>query len=75
MRRAAWTGAAILVILAARALAYALSPSPLARAFEQQAGGPSLPFVAVGALAAGVAVATAIVAVAAMGVRERRRSR
>jgi hypothetical protein len=61
----------VLVVLAARALAYALSPSPLAREFEREAGGPSLPFVAVGVLAAGIGIAAAIVAVAAMGVRER----
>ena len=72
MRRlAGWTGATVLVILAARALAYALSPSPLAGEFERQAGGASLPFLAVGALAAAIGLAAAIVAVAAIGVRER----
>ena len=66
-----WLGAGAVVVLCARTLVYALSPSPLAAAFEHQAGGPSLPFVAVGALAAGLGLAAAIVAVAAMGVRER----
>jgi len=70
-RAACWTGAGILVILAARALAYALSPSPLARTFAHQAGGPALPIVVAAALVLGVALAAAVVALAALGVRER----
>jgi len=58
-------------VLAARAIAYALSPSPLAAAFERHAGGPALPFVVVGAAVLGIAVAAAVVGLAALGVRER----
>jgi hypothetical protein len=67
----AWVGAGAIVVLAARALAYALSPSPLARTFEHRAGGPALPFVVVGALVLGVGLAAAVVGLAALGVRER----
>jgi hypothetical protein len=74
MRKSAcWIGGGLLVILAARSLAYALSPSPLARSLEHAAGGPSLPAVAVAALAIGVALAAAVVWLAALGVRERAR--
>jgi hypothetical protein len=71
VRPLSWFGAAALVVLAARAVAYALSPSPLARALGHEAGGPSLPAIAVGALVGGVALAAAVVALAAVGVRER----
>ena len=40
IRAAAWLGGGALVVLAARAIAYALSPSPLAQAFEGRAGRP-----------------------------------
>ena len=71
LRGLAWLGAVAAVVLAARAIAYALSPSPLARAFEGRAGGPALPFVVVGAAVLGLALAAAVVGVAALGVRER----
>jgi hypothetical protein len=71
VRALAWLGGGALVVLAARAIAYALSPSPLAQAFEGRAGGPALPFVVVGAAVLGVIVAAAVVGVAALGVRER----
>ena len=71
LRAAAWLGGGALVVLAARAIAYALSPSPLAQAFEGRAGGPALPVVAVVAVVLGVAVAAAVVWLAALGVRER----
>jgi hypothetical protein len=71
IRAAAWLGGGALVVLAARAIAYALSPSLLAQAFEGRAGGPALPFVAVVAVVLGVAVAAGVVWVAALGVRER----
>jgi hypothetical protein len=70
-RALAWIGGGVLVVLAARAVAYALSPSPLAQAFEGRAGGPALPFVIVGAIVIGVGVAAAAVGLAALGVRER----
>src|SRR6186997_3680836 len=70
-RAVAWLGGGALVVLAARAIVYALSPSPLAQAFEQRAGGPALPFVVVGATVLGIAIAAAAVGLAALGVRER----
>lgn len=71
LRSLGWVAAVALVVLAARAIAYALSPSPLARVLEARAGGPALPFVVVGAAVLGLAVAAAVVGVAALGVRER----
>lgn len=71
IRGLSWLGIGALIVLCARSLAYALSPSPLAAAFQHRAGGPALPVVVIGALAVGLVVAAAIVAVAAIGVRER----
>ncbi len=71
IRALAWLGGGALVVLAARAVVYALSPSPLAQAFEGRAGGPALPFVILGAAVLGFAIATAAVGLAALGVRER----
>ena len=68
----AWSTAAALVVLCARSLAYALSPSPLAAHFQNKAGGPGLPLVALISLALALALASAIVWLAALGVRERR---
>lgn len=72
IRTGAWLGAGALVVLAARAIAYALSPSPLAAHFEHAAGGPALPAVALVSLLLGVACSAAVVWLAALGVRERR---
>ncbi len=72
-RAAAWIGATALVVLAARTIAYAAEPSPLARELEGQAGGPRLWTIAVAALALGVAVAAVVVWLAALAVEERRR--
>ena len=58
-------------MLTGRAVVYALSPSPLAQAFEHEAGGPALPFVVVGAAVLGLGLAAAAVGLAALGVRER----
>lgn len=71
MRRLGWILAGALVVLAGRAVAYAVEPSPLARTLREQVGGPRLPVVAVVALGAGLGVASAIVWLAALGVRER----
>jgi hypothetical protein len=74
MRRgAAWLAATVLIVLAARTFAYAVEPSPLARALEQQAGGPRLWTLALAVLVGGVAVAAAVVWLATLGVEERRR--
>jgi hypothetical protein len=71
-RAAAWAGTGALVVLGARQVTYALSPSPLAGALEGKAGGPRLPVLAVVSLGLGLAVAAAAVWLAALGVRERR---
>jgi hypothetical protein len=63
---------AALVVLAARALAYALAPpTPLAARLEGRVGGPSFPLVAALALTLGLALAAALVWLASVGVRER----
>jgi hypothetical protein len=66
-----WLGSGVIVVLLSRSIAYAISPVPAARALEARAGGPSLPVVTLVALALGAALAIAICALAAMGVRER----
>jgi hypothetical protein len=71
IRAVAWLGGGALIVLAARAVVYGLSPSPLAQAFEHEAGGPALPFVVVVAGVVGVGLAAAAVGLAALGVRER----
>jgi uncharacterized protein YcnI len=73
IRLGAWGGTAALVVLAARTLAYALVPQPTLRSveLEQAAGGPRLVLVAVGALGTAAALAVAILALAALAVRER----
>ena len=73
MRRAlAWIGVGALVVLGARSITYALSPSPLAMALSHQAGGPALPLITIVSLALGLAIATVAVWLATLGVRERR---
>jgi len=73
MRRAvAWLGGVALIVLAARSVVYALSPSPLAAALGRHAGGPALPAIAAVSLGLAVALAVAIVSLAAIGVAERR---
>jgi hypothetical protein len=72
VRRTGWIGAVALVVLAGRAIAYALSPSPLAADFAGRAGGPALPLVAAVSLGLGAFVSAAVVWLAALGVRERR---
>jgi hypothetical protein len=73
MKRAlGWLGAAALVVLGARAIVYALSPSPLAAELSHRAGGPSLPVLAVVAVVLASAVSVAAVWLAALGVQERR---
>jgi len=73
MRRAvAWIGVGALVVLAARSITYALSPSPLAMALSHQAGGPALPLITIVSVALGLGIAATAVWLAALGVRERR---
>jgi hypothetical protein len=66
-----WIGAGTLVVLTARSLAYATEPTPAARLFEQRAGGPSLPVLALVSLSLGASLAVAICWLVALGVRER----
>jgi hypothetical protein len=76
MKRLAWLGTVVLMVLAARWLAYALAqPSPLANRFASSAGGPPLVFVSLVSLALAAAVSVAVLWLAALGVRERQRLR
>jgi hypothetical protein len=72
-RRLHWLPLAALVILAARALAYALAPNPtvVGNELERQVGGPSLVVTALVALVGAALVASGVLWVAAVAVRER----
>jgi hypothetical protein len=72
-RRVHWLPLAALVVLAARALAYALTPhsTVVGNELERQAGGPGIVVTAVAALAGAAVVASAVLWVAALAVRER----
>jgi hypothetical protein len=72
VRRGCWIAVCALVVLAARTVAYALEPSPLARQLQQQAGGPRLWVISVAAAVGGIGLAAALVWLAALGVAERR---
>jgi hypothetical protein len=63
-------GAAALVVLLARTIAYAVEPSSAARLLEARAGGPALPVLALVSLSLGAALAVAICWLAAIAVRE-----
>jgi hypothetical protein len=76
MKRLAWLGTVVLMVLAARWLAYALAePSPLANRFEASAGGPPLVLVSLVAVALAAAISVTVLWLAALGVRERQRLR
>jgi hypothetical protein len=68
-----WPAVVALLVLTVRWLAYALSPSPLARVLEHSAGGPSLVLVTVISLGVTVVGSTLVLWLAALGVRERAR--
>ena len=72
-RRLHWVGVAAFVVLAGRALAYALAPrpTPLTLQLERQAGGPTPVVIAVVALGLAVLVTAGLVWIATMSVRER----
>jgi len=74
-RVALFAGTVALLVLVARWLAYALAPSPLARVLEHQAGGPSIVTVTLVSLGVAAVGSTAVVWLAALGVRERARLR
>jgi hypothetical protein len=71
LRGAPWFPSALLVVLLARWLGYAVSPSPAARLLEHRAGGPGLPAIALVSLTLAAAVAVTICWLAALGIRER----
>ena len=66
-----WPAAAVIVILLARAVAYAVVPTPAARVLEQRGGGPALPVLTLVTLGIGLGLAVAICWLAALGVQER----
>jgi hypothetical protein len=69
-----WLGVVALLVLVARWLAYALAePSPLANRFEASTGGPELVVVTLVSLGLAAGVSTAVVWLAAIGVRESQR--
>jgi uncharacterized protein YcnI len=71
-RLALWTAISAFVVLAARAVVYALAPNPnLADQLQRSAGGPRLVVVALVALGLGVASAVALLWLAAIAVQER----
>jgi hypothetical protein len=70
-----WPAVVALLVLCARALAYAVAPSPLARVLERSAGGPSLVTVTLVSLGLASTVSILVVWLASVGVRERARLR
>jgi hypothetical protein len=72
-RRLHWLPIAALVVLAARALAYALAPhsTVVGNELERQVGGPSLVVTALVALVGAAAVASTVLWIATLAVRER----
>jgi hypothetical protein len=72
-RRLHWLPIAALVVLAARSLAYALAPhsTVVGNELERQGGGPTLVVTALVALAGSAAVASAVLWIATLAVRER----
>jgi hypothetical protein len=72
VRLLCWVGIGALVVLVARTLVYALSPSPLAAMLSHQAGGPRLPIVTLVSFGVALGLSSAVLWLAALGVRERR---
>jgi hypothetical protein len=68
-----WPLVVALLVLTARWLAYALSPSPLARVLEHSAGGPNLVVVTLLSFGLTALGSVLVVWLAALGVRERAR--
>ena len=71
IRLAVGLGTAMLVILAARSIAYAVTPGSAARVLEHRAGGPSLPMIAIVALTLAASAAIVVCWLASLAVRER----
>ena len=72
LRGGGWFAVTVLIVLAARALAYALSAAPQAPVLERAAGGPGVPVIAVVSGVLGLGGACAVLWLASLGVRERR---
>jgi hypothetical protein len=70
---AARLGVVVLVVLVTRALAYALVPEPRAAPLADRVGGPALPVIGLSVLAIALVLASAIVFLASLAVRERLR--
>jgi hypothetical protein len=76
MKRLAWLGTVVLMVLVARWLVYAMAqPSPFANRFESSAGGPSLVLVSLVSLGLAAAISVTVLWLASLGVRERQRLR
>lgn len=71
IRLGALVGSALLVILTARTIAYAVTPAIAARVLEHRAGGPSLPMIAIVALTLAASAAIVVCWLASLAVRER----
>jgi len=73
-RAIGWTGAGVLVVLASRSLAYAFAPHPeiVAGRLEQRLGGPQLVVLAIAVPLVALLLASAVVWLASVAVRERR---
>lgn len=71
-RGVVWTGAGALVVLLARTIGYASVPSPEARLYARNLGGPSLPLLTLIALSLAAVAAITVCWLATLGVRERR---
>lgn len=71
IRFAAVAASAVLVVLTARSIAYAITPGIAARVLEHRAGGPSFPVIAMVALALAASAAIVVCWLAALAVRER----
>ena len=75
VRLVLWPATVALLVLTARALAYALAPSPLARVLGRSAGGPGLVTVTLVSLGLAATGSVLVVWLASLGVRERARLR
>jgi hypothetical protein len=74
VKRLAWVGVVVLLVLVTRWLAYALAaPSPLSNRLQASAGGPSLVVVTLVALGLAAGLSVLVVWLASVGVRERQR--
>jgi hypothetical protein len=71
IRLAVLLGSAMLVVLTARSIAYAITPGTAARVLEHRAGGPSLPIIAIVALTLAASAAIIVCWLASLAVRER----